>query len=225
MSILYPEYMGEPKDWKPVRLRPVEEKFVRELEGVAMVAGVPRFRLVDATKATFNYDGDAELPRGTYLLYASMFNVQKQDGFVYPDGEGWKKVGRASEVPNGKIALPNYTYSDFGIPRYIVEVWRDKRDPGVEESGYVWAWTIDVKERREIAGEAVEISHYRHPSAFDIEHAKQFLSILEKATKESERRYAEKKAEARTKREAEQKEIRREEQAEATEKFIRDRLI
>ncbi len=162
--ILYPEFQGEPKDWKAAQLQPVDEKFIKKLESVASVAGVPRFRLVDASKATFRHPGDAELPRGEYLSYTAMANVQKQDGFIYADGETWVKVSRASETPSGKIALPNYSYHNFGIPRYMVEVYRDSREPGVDESGYVWAWTVDVKvEAGKVDGQTIEVSQYRHP--------------------------------------------------------------
>lgn len=222
--ILYPEYQGSPDSWETPRLPKVEERFIRELSSIGTANGVPRFRLVDASKVKDYFDGDGDLPAGEYLAYAAMVNVQRQDGFLYADGEGWKKASRASDVPSGKIALPNYSYHDFGIPRYMVEVYRCFGEPGVAESGYQWAWTVDVKERKVIDGYPVEISHYRHPGSFDLDHARQFLSILEKATKESNRLYAEQKAEAREKRLAEQKNLRQEEAAESVERIIRDIL-
>lgn len=225
MSILYPEYLGEPDTWSLPGLRPVEERFLKELASVSTVDGKPRFRLIDATKEEFFYEGDKELEAGHYLKYPAMLNVRQQDGYMYADGEGWKKTSRAADVPDGKLAIPNYTYRNFGIPRYMVEVLRVAGEPGVDETGYVFAWTIDVKQKAVIKGEPVEISHYRHPSAFDLEHARMFDNILKKATKESNRLYAEKKAEAREKREAEAKQLRREERAEATERFIRNELL
>jgi hypothetical protein len=222
--ILYPEYTGEADTWKPVELPALEESFINELSSVGAIAGNPRFRIVDGTKALIFHEGGDDLPRGNYLAYAAMVNVQTQRGFMYADGEGWKKVGSEREVPSGKLAIPAYDYADFGIPRYMVEVYRDAREPGVEESGYVWAWTVDVKERTRIARHDVEISRYRHPGSFDIEHARALLRILEMATKETIKAKAEKFMAARAEHQAEQKNTRRERQAEATEKFIRDNL-
>lgn len=223
--ILYPEYTGEPDTWEAVRLPALPEKFIRELEGVSTVAGMPRFRIVDGSKAKFKYEGDAELPAGEYLQYAAMVNVQRQGGYMYADGEGWQKVSRSSDVPDGKLAIPYFDYSDFGVPRYMVEVYRDAREPGVEESGYQWAWTIDSRTRTVLEGEVVDISHFRMPSEFDIEHARQFNRILDMATKETLKASAQRFNEQREKREAEAKETRREERAEATERFIRDELL
>jgi hypothetical protein len=223
--ILYPEYQGEPDSWAAPRLPAVPEKLMKEMESISQVAGIPRFRIVDGTRAKFRYEGDAERPAGTYLQYAALVNVQRQGGYMYADGEGWKKVSRSADVPSGKLAIPYYDYADFGIPRYMVEVYRDAREPGVDESGYVWGWTVDSRTRTVVAGEIVDISHFRMPSDFDIEHARQFLRILEMATKETIRASAEKFMERREKRDAEAKQTRREERAEATEKFIRDELL
>lgn len=224
MSILYPEYQGEPNSWGQVKLPPIEEKFLNRLAKVGSVAGMPRFRIVDGTKALIRYEGDQELPAGDYLAYTAMVNVARSEGYMYADGEGWTKVARHAEVPDGKLAIPATTYSDFGIPRYMVEVYRDNREPGIAESGYVWAWTVDVKERTEMGQFPIEISRYRHPSDFDIEMAQELLRIIESATKETIRARAEKFVEAREKRSAEVKQIRQEEQAEAVERLVRDEL-
>ncbi len=222
--ILYPEYRGNPSTWKPVRLPAIPERLIKEMQSVGTVAGLPRFRIVDGTKATLNYEGDPELPRGTYLQYAALINVAQPDGYMYADGETWKKVSRASDVPSGKLAVPSTTYTDFGMPRYMVEVYRDAREPGIEESGYVWAWTVDMREQTTIDGERAEISLFRMPSAFDIEHARQLLRIIEMSTVESNKQSKQKFMAKRENRAAAEKEIRRERSAEAIERLVRDEL-
>lgn len=224
MSILYPEYKGDPNTWKTTRLPALPEKLLKALTAVGTVAGMPRFRVVSGATHTEFHEGSEDLPAGNYLAYMSMGNVQFQDGFIWSDNGVWHKVAQASDVPKGKLAVPNYTYRDFGIPRYMVEIYRDKREPGIFESGYVWAWTIDTRSFMEIAGERVEISHFRQLSEFDIQHAKDLAGILDRASEQSRQKHVEKFNQKREKAKQEREDIHDAQRDESVERFMRDEL-
>jgi len=181
--ILYPEYKGDAVNWEQVRLPALDEKFIKELEGIALIAGKPRFRIVDGTRATYFDEGDENLPAGYYPSYTVMREV--------PILTGYKGVGedtiypRSEFVPRGVIALPQYEYKDFSRPRYVVEIYRDCREPFITESGYREAWTCEVLTQMEIDGHSCEVSLYRHPSNFDLAAARELANRLENRTAQS----------------------------------------
>ena len=128
-------------------------------------------------------------------------------------------------MPAGKLALPNYTYDDYGIPRYVVEVYRDRREPNVKESGYVWAWTCDTREVVEFDERPAEVSRYRQPSEFDIEHAFGLKQIIETTTLQSAADGVKKRTEQREAYETTKNTAEIERKDEQREKYIRNELV
>lgn len=185
IQTLYPEYKGEPDTWRIVSLPPIDEKFIKKLEALGEVAGHKRFRIVDGSRFKYYDEGDEFLDAGKYLKYMVMRDVPYIDGFLYYDKRqnGYVHVKNDQDAPKDVMVMPNYKTRSFGRPRYIVEVYRQVGEPGIKESGYVFAWAIEKLDIQNIGGQLVQVSTFRKPDDRDIEQAQRLLHIIRSMSK------------------------------------------
>lgn len=171
-EITYSEYAGE--NWTHRRLPDP----ALDLESIDTVDGKPRFRVVDGSTATeiLKADGDLLLHDTKVLKYPYCNNKLTMTGRWKANGQIY---AQESDAPKEAIVVPEFDYKDFGVPRYVVEVYRHISEPNQRRSGYTFAWYVQEMEYKE----GREISHFRQVGAKDIKLAKKCLALIQRLSK------------------------------------------